>query len=159
MPEITDSDGNVILLGDRMALIDGSGALCVLPVVLGTIFDVQPTSPLYFDNAAHFRSIQVENPDGIISVRFWRSMTTVNPVNQAAIDAAVLAKTAVPQPDMSNHKWIPLTNIEYGIEFGIGISEVPQSVLGPSKASRWLKIDPLFGPFETAKFHPTLAGR
>lgn len=159
MPTLTDSDGNVILLGDRLAQIDGSGALCVLPLTIGTLFDTSPSSPLYFDHAAHFRSMQVENPDGVISVRFWRSMTSADPVNQVAINKAVTDGTDIPQPDMSNHKWLPLTSIEYGITFSIGISEVPKEVLEEARKSRWLKIDPIYGPFTTANFWPTLSSQ
>lgn len=141
-----------------MARVDASGAVCVLPLVIGTLFETSPKSSLYYDNAAHFRSIQVDNPDGVISVRFWRSMSQDDPANQDLIEAAILAGEAIPQPIMTNHKWLPLTNIEYGIEFGIGVSEVPSELIAAARLSRWLKIDPIYGPFTTANFWPQLAG-
>ena len=76
----------------------------------------------------------------------------------AAIEQAIAAGDPIPQPDMTSHKWIPLTDVDYGIDFGIGISAVPPEVLREARLSRWLKVDPLRGPFANVNFHPILAG-
>ncbi len=165
MPEMIDADGNIILLGDRLARIDPDTlAVCVLPLSFGTPFETKPQSPLYYDSASHFRSIQVDNPDGVISVRFWRSASSDSAANQTLIEQAIIDKQAnpavvIPQPIMTNHKWIPLTNIEYGLEFGIGLSEVPRHIIDGARMSRWLKIDPIFGPYTTTNFWPQFAGQ
>lgn len=157
MPEITDSDGNVILLGDRLARITGDGAVCAIPVVVGTLFPITPQSPIYYDNVPHLRGLILET-SGTVTLKFSRSVTADPPANIAAINAAIDAKTAIPAPDMTNHTWIPLTRSR-GMDFAEGgVHEVPQAILQAAKASRWLKVDPLGGEITTMKIHPTIAG-
>jgi hypothetical protein len=144
-------------MGDRVVKVTDGGGMSTMPLVDGTAYKTKPQSPLYYDLVPHLRSIHVENDSGMVSVRFWRSMSTADPANQAAIDAAIAGGTAIPQPDLSSMRWHPLTNIEHGIQFGLGVTPVPDWVVAGARNSRWLKIDPIYGPFENVEFHPTLA--
>lgn len=143
-----------LYVGDRVAKVTDGGGLATLPLIDGTAYKTKPESPLYFDAAPHLRSIHIDNPDGIINVRFWRSLTSDDPANLTAIEAAITAGDPVPQPDMTGMKWILLTGLEYGIPFQLGLHLVPQWLLDAARLGRWLKVDPIYGSFLNTNFYP-----
>lgn len=157
MGRIKDSDGNWIIMGNRLAMVAPEGGLCGIPLITEGIFKKVPQSPIYFDNAAHLRSLILETK-GTVTLRFWRSIHPKNPANQADIEAAITAGSEIPQPDLSNNDWISLTPSR-GVDFSEGgFHEVPREILDAARQSRWFKIDPIGGEFETMTVHPTVAG-
>jgi hypothetical protein len=156
--KIRTADGTWVVLGDRLAQVTPQGAMCTLPVAIGTAYPNTPQSPIYIDSAIHLRSLILET-EGTVTIKFSRSLTTDEPANIDAIEAARIAGDPVPAPDMSNHdgKWIRLTGSR-GIDFHEGgFHEVPTAILRATKG-RWLKVDPVGGDFATMKIHPTIAG-
>lgn len=163
---VRTSEG-LMFIGDRIARVSDGGAMQTLPLIDGTKYKTTPSSPLYYDKVAHLRSIQVDNPDGFISVRFWRSKSAMNPLNLVAIEAAIATNdvepppnplVAIPQPDLTGEKWIPLTDPDHGLQFDIGLSEVPVQIVQAARRSRWLKVDPIYGSFANTEFEPIFAG-
>lgn len=155
MPKFKDSDGNWINISERVAAIEPRGGLCTVPITLSE--SKTPQSPVYFDGIQHVRALIFEIP-GAVNLRIFRSVHGLNPANQAAITAAANAGDPLPEPDLSNNKWIPVTP-SLGIDYvDPGFHPIADDLMFELRKSRYVKIEPLGGEWQSMTLHLTAAG-
>ena len=148
--KIRDSDGGWVFIGERLVRVPEGGGACTIPVAVGV--SRTSASILHFDHAHILRELVFET-EGAIRLEFWRSVNSPDPANQAAIDAALDAAQPVPEPDLSNIKWLFAGEKAYSDP---GMHPADPSLLGNIRGSRYLKIDKTHG--STLTIHALSAG-